>query len=176
LSFYESGNAADWKIVGRGTFSGPKRGLYVNGKPTIRFVQIQDGYLSLKQRNFKPDKDISIGEFNWSMGWHNRMCTSAGACPKTTEVGDNLFQYFRTQPSEYVTDEMLAKLTKNELKIVRNYPYAIRGYQFKTKMLADFYKQFFWYKPDETLQITDVKLSAEEEAFINKLKNVEAQK
>lgn len=33
-------------------------------------------------------------------------------------------------------------------RILRNLPYASRGYVFKDKKLADYFSQFFWYMPD----------------------------
>ena len=31
---------------------------------------------------------------------------------------------------------------------MRNYPYAVEGYDFTDKKLKDYYSQFFWYIPE----------------------------
>ena len=174
LSFQENGELADWEIVGKGTLSEPLAMFYMEEKPTSRLVQIRDGYLSLKEKNFKPDRDIQFGEANWNMGWHEKLCKDKNDCPKTEEIGMNLFLYFTTSPPEYLDEQNMAELSKRDLKIVRNFPYAIRGYDFKTNMLKDFYSKFFWYQPDPSLKLSDIKLSEKEEAFIKKVLRVEA--
>ena len=176
LSFREDKKYANWKIIGRGSFSKPKPALFSKGDPVLRFVQLQQGYLSLKQKNFKPDKDISFGEYNWNMGWHGRMCKSEKICPKVKELGNNLFQYFKVKPSKYFSEEMLIELSKHDLKIIRNFPYAIRGYEFKTRMLKRFYSQFFWYKPNKGIELSNLDLSDTEEDFVRKVLGIEKKK
>ncbi len=172
LSFKEDGTPANWKINGTGSFSKAQR-LFDAEKPNIKLVQIRDGYLSLNEKNFKPDRDIMIGEYNWNMGWHKYLCKDGKKCYEPKEVGLNLFAYFTVNPSEYIDVANLAELNKNELKIIRNFSYAIRGYDFKTNMLRDFYSQFFWYKPDPSLKMTDIILSENEENFVKKVLEAE---
>ncbi len=166
LSFREDGTEANWEIVGKGTFSKPIASLIEDDKPVHKLVQLQNGYLSLKEKNFQPFNDISMGEFNWSVGWSSKMCLDPDRCTDGGELGDNFYQYFRVEPGEYTTDEDLKRLTDDELKIVRNFAYAIRGYAFKSPLLNAFYSQFFWYKPDPELKIEDIKLTPKEEAFL----------
>lgn len=176
LSFYENGTPATWKINGEGKLSDPKVLFFSEGKPNMKLFQIKSGYLSLNEKNFKPDKDIMIGEVNWNMGWHERLCKDKNKCPKVEEIGSNLFAYFTISPSEYFEEENLAELSKRDLQIVRNFAYAIRGYDFKTVMLKDFYSQFFWYQPNPDLKLSDIKLSDKEEVFMKKVLNIESKK
>ena len=175
LSFSENGAPADWKIVGTGSLSKPQA-FFGGEEPNSRLVQIRDGYLSLKEKNFKPDRDISIGEPNWNMGWHRRMCKSEKKCFEPEEVGLNLYLFFSVRPFAYQSEENLAELSKNDLRIIRNFPYAVRGYDFKSPALKDFYTQFFWYKPDAAVSPDSFNLSEAEEAFIERVLNVEKRK
>ena len=79
-------------------------------------------------------------------------------------------------PWEGISKDDLVKLSARELKIVRNYFFAVRGYGFKTKMLRDFYSQFFWYKPDSDLDLDIIELSRRERDFIDKVIEVEKRK
>lgn len=173
LSFKKDGTPADWKIMGEGSFSRPQT-FFDSEKPNIKLVQIRNGYLSLKETNFKPDEDILIGEFNWNMGWHKRLCINENKCPEPKEIGMNIFTFFTIKPSEHITIEDLSEFNKNDLKIIRNFAYAIRGYDFNTNMLKDFYGQFFWYKPDPNLKINDIKLTDAEENFIKQVVKAES--
>lgn len=175
LSFMENGKLANWEIIGKGTFSQPQK-FFDSEIATSKLVQIREGYLSLKEKNFKPDKDIFISEYNWNMGWHKRLCKSEKKCFEPAEIGMNIYQYFTVKPSEYFDEENVTDFSKKDLQIIRNFPYAIRGYNFKTNMLKDFYSQFFWYQPDDSLQLSNIKLSEAEENFIKKIVKAESKK
>ena len=38
-------------------------------------------------------------------------------------------------------------MSNKELEILRNYPYALAGYDFSRKDLKDYFSQFIWYYP-----------------------------
>jgi len=59
---------------------------------------------------------------------------------------------------------------------MRNFGFALRGYEFKSADLKAFYSKFFWYKPDATLKAEEIELSGAEKAFIDKVRSVEASK
>ena len=44
-------------------------------------------------------------------------------------------------------DNDLKNLSDLQLDILRNYPYAIAGYDFARKDLKDYYSEFIWYRP-----------------------------
>ncbi|MCB1023976.1 MAG: YARHG domain-containing protein, partial [Acidobacteria bacterium] len=169
LSFREDGKEANWEIIGKGTFSKPIPAMFEGEKPVHKLVQLQSGYLSLKEKNFQPFNDISMGEYNWNVGWYPRMCVDKDRCTSAEDSADNFYQYFRVEPGDYTTAEDLKTFSDDELKIIRNFAYAIRGYAFKSPLLTAFYSQFFWYKPDPQLKMEDIKLSAKETEFLKKV-------
>jgi hypothetical protein len=173
LSFTKDKSPANWKIVGKGTLSKPQRLFDPDAKPEARLVQLQSGYISLREKNFKPDQDITLGEFNWVLGWSDRMCRDRKKCFVPEEIESNPLAYFTVNPVRTFSGEHLNGLSKKNLRIARNFPYAIRGYDFKTKMLQRFYSQFFWYQPDKSLKMEDINLSEAERVFIEKAQNVE---
>lgn len=173
LSFKKNNEPADWQIKGKGVFSEPQNPLFSDEKPDSRLVHIREGYLSLREKNFKPDTDISIGEYNWIL-WYRRLCKNEDKCYEAEEIGQNVFSYLFENPGERLSEEFLAKFNKRDLQIIRKLPYAMRGYDFKEKWLKDFYLQFFWYQPDADLKLSDIKLSDDDELLMKKILNVES--
>ena len=53
-----------------------------------------------------------------------------------------------------------------EKRIIRNLPYASRGYVFKDQTLADYFSQFYWYMPDPEWQASTKDFSPREREFI----------
>lgn len=53
-----------------------------------------------------------------------------------------------------------------EKRVIRNLPYASRGYVFKDKKLADYFSQFYWYMPDPEWQASTKDFSPREREFI----------
>lgn len=46
-----------------------------------------------------------------------------------------------------ISKEMLRNLSLHELRLLRNEVYALRGYRFSTRWLADHFANYEWYKP-----------------------------
>jgi len=167
-SFTEN-TSANWQIVGDGVITKEATRLFNNDSPLWKLVHLNDGYLLLKEKDFRPTRDIFLAEYDWG-SWYFKMCKTEGTCPDENESG-GVYHYFRVKPEI----ESPYDLTVDNLKIVRNFAYAIRGYKFKDKTLANFYSLFFWYKPKAALRMDEIKLSDEEDAFIARVKKVEAE-
>lgn len=74
--------------------------------------------------------------------------------------------------SEGYRPRNLAGLTSEHKKpldkrILRNLPYAFRGYAFKDTKLKKYFSQFFWYMPNERVKDTDAVLSKKEQQFVS---------
>lgn len=63
--------------------------------------------------------------------------------------------------------------TKDETSflILRNYPFARRGYVFKNKVIQDYYESLEWYSPDRNYIADITELSFEEQEWIKLLKD-----
>ena len=172
-SFSADGKLAAWKIVGHGVIDETPRVWFGEENPRIRMAHLNRGHLSLKEKNFRPDSDVMFAEYNWAAGWVSRWCGFAHECVDR-EALEKVVRYFDMNPWEGITVKDLGELSRRELTLVRNYFYAIRGYDFKTDMIRKFYSQFFWYKPDPELRWDVVRLSPAEKVFVEKI--VEAEK
>lgn len=174
-SFLAGGKLAAWQIIGDGVIDENPREWFGEDAPKIRMAHLNHGYFLLEEKNFRPDNDIFIGEYNWAAGWVDRWCNYAQECIEPDAL-EKIVGYFNLDPYEGIEEPDLAELSDKELKYVRNYFYAVRGFDFQDKELRDFYSQFFWYKPDKTLKAEDVKLSAAEKVFLDKIRIVESKR
>ncbi len=98
---------------------------------------IRDGYLELKVKNFKPTEELSI-----RTGWR-----------KFGNYMSHDSDYYRMN---FAKEEALRKLSKEELRLLRNNFFAEKCYKFKDSELLKHYSQYFWYLPDEKLSSTEV--------------------
>jgi hypothetical protein len=167
-SFWMDGKSAEWKIVGNGVMDETPRQWFAEENPKVRMVHLKSGYLSLQLKNFKPDNDIFFGEYNWAAGWSKVWCSEECAESESLEK----IVRFIDPDGEYQNSE-LAELSPKELKYVRNYFYAMRGFPFKDAELKKFYGQFFWYRPDEKVTLENIRLSTAESNYLKRLKQFE---
>ncbi len=172
-TFREDRKLAGWRIVGDGVIDDNPRKWFGEESPQVRMVHLNSGYIVLNEKNFQPDFDIMLGEYNWGAGWVNIWCEYGQECTEK-ETLEKIVRYFTLAPYEGTPEADLAELSGKELKYVRNYFYAVRGYAFKDAETKNFYSQFFWYKPNPALKAEEMKLSPAENAFLAKVKKVEA--
>lgn len=167
---------ADWKIVGDGAMESTSRKWFnVDASQYVRMVHLNRGWLSFKAKNFKPDYDISFGEYNWAAGWASVWCDFGQECVEGDSL-EKITRYFNLQPYADFESIDFDEFTAKDFKYLRNYFYAVRGLDFKDEQLRKFYSQFFWYKPDKNLKIENIKLSKAEDKFLKGLKTVELKK
>ena len=165
---------ADWKIVGNGVLESTSRKWFnVDASQYVRMVHLNSGYLSFKARNFKPDYDISFGEYNWAAGWASIWCDFGQECVEQDSL-EKVTRYFNLKPYADFESIDFDEFTAKDFKYLRNYFYAVRGLDFKDKQVRQFYSQFFWYKPDPKLTLKRIILSRDESLFLKNLAKIES--
>ena len=85
---------------------------------------------------------------------------------KGFKFNDNLTK--ATYYVEHLKAAELKKLTDDDLKIMRNYPYAVAGYDFSDKKLKDYFSKFIWYMPTGK----NVELKYYEQDVVNRVDKV----
>lgn len=171
--FVNDEKLADWKIIGYGVIDENVRQWFnVESSPKVRMVHLNRGYLSFKAKNFKPDYDISFGEYNWAAGWASIWCDFGQECVEQDSL-EKITRYFSLRPYGDFESIDFDNFTPKDFKYLRNYFYAVRGLDFKDEQLRKFYSQFFWYQPDKSLTIQRIKLSKAEDEFLKQLKIIE---
>ena len=73
-------------------------------------------------------------------------------------INKNFYQY------DFLTDI-------KHIKIIKNLPYARRGYLFKTDYIASFYKKTPWYKEDKNYKADYKSLTRDEKEWLKNIEN-----
>ncbi len=115
-----------------------------------QFITFNKG-ISFSKKNFKPKGELNIFSPSDMFYYH----------PDFDYLNQNLPNTLSLD-GEYPTKTKAAN--ENSFKILRNLPFAIRGYVFKTKVIQDYYLTQKWYKPNPSYQAT-----------LNSLNNIEKQ-
>ncbi len=156
-TFWKNEQPIKWEIVGKGKIVFIDKSK-INGYPSKVFARVENGYVRYKTKDFSPDKDFYLsvpmrGAFEFIP--ENLRINGYLFRDKLTNMGMGL-----THP---IDKKWFEKLSDYELEIMRNYPYAISGYEFSRDDLKKYFEQFFWYNPvgkvevDEDLYVTNYK-------------------
>ncbi|NMH87619.1 YARHG domain-containing protein [Flavivirga algicola] len=134
-------NKNEWYIQnGRSLFS---------GGDFTKFIT-HTGSISFKRKNFRPNGELYLYSTS------GLMKDSYKSFDYSTHNLPNLISIEKKTSTNSVDE--------NSFKVLRNLPFAIRGYVFKTKFIQDYYLSQSWYKPNpkyianlETLSIDEKK-------------------
>ena len=130
-----------FKNTNEWTFNGIGK---ITENPDYTNFYIQQGILVFEKKNFVPKGELSVEEessYCREAGSNQKLIFSLG---KNRELGD---------PTEK---------TPEEKRIIRNLPFARRGYIFKDKTLQDVFKTEDWYQPNPSY-VPEVEALTEEE-------------
>lgn len=135
----------------------------------LRF-HIQDGMVTYHQKNFHPEGELFVERpFVWDEEGYFNTYEEEGDCFRAIA-----FEFKKGYTSAmkifYMEDEDTAEcseISDDMKKIMRNLPFAYRGYVFKTKMLQDYFESTDWYvaNPDYVSDMKD--LSEEERRWVD---------
>ena len=165
----KNGKEMKWELVGEGnTDYGYKIFSDEDGKEKKHkyfYAKLKKGYLHFKTKDFKPENEFYL-----------TLITSLDAnyyFPEKTEKGFKLRDNFSDAGVagtnlEYYLEHDLKNITDDELRIIRNYPYALAGYDFSDKKLKDYFSKFLWYIPIGK----NVTLEKDEYEWIKKADNI----
>ena len=144
----KNGKEMKWELAGEGNMDyGYKIFSDENDKEDKHkylYAKLKKGYLHFRTKDFKPENEFYL-----------TVITSLDAnyyFPEKTEKGFKLRDNFSDAGVagtnlEYYLEHDLKNITDDELRIIRNYPYALAGYDFPDKKLKDYFSKFLWYIP-----------------------------
>jgi hypothetical protein len=81
-------------------------------------------------------------------------------------IEDPEFHRYRWGENWHPSEKMLEGLTAEQLRILRNTLYAIRGYIFNDKFLQDYFNRQYWYFPNPNTAMSDIILSGAERKIL----------
>jgi hypothetical protein len=122
---------------------------------------IRKGMLVFQKQNFKPVGQLYIRSLNFSFYYG----------PEDYDKYDYLFNYVRDRLPFSIEDQDHIRMPANELskRILKNLPFARRGYIFKSSELQSYFEKQPWYKKDEKYEPVLAELTQKEQAWLKKL-------
>lgn len=140
-AFFES--ASQWSFPGKGKYT---VNTVSDGKEYSEF-HVSQGGIKFHKENFHPDGDLYIFDLSMSFDF-SADNTSADNILSTVKskfyplvISD---YYLKKDRSEAAFDTY----TPEQRRILKNLPFAYRGYIFNSKELQDFYESTPWYIPN----------------------------
>lgn len=127
---------------------------------TSEFV-IRKGMLTFQKQNFKPIGELYIESYrNWFY---------YGS--RDENMNDDYFNCKRNRLPFSIENQNEIKKPSDELskRILKNLPFARRGYVFKSPELQSWFEKQPWYKKDENYKAVLAELTQKEQAWLNKL-------
>ena len=121
-------------------------------------------------KNFKPEGELYINEvrrLSWeSPSW--RRWDSFDTADTQQVIDSFKREYLPTRLYPTSTRENLSydKFTPEQRRILKNLPFAYRGYIFKTKELQDFFESTPWYIPNPDYTADVQQLTPDEQAWV----------
>ena len=151
-SFWKNNNKINWEIVGKGkmvTIAPTKKPNDENANGIEKFgaiyLKLDSGSVRYKTKNFSPTDDFYMVRIDNILGFDYEFPEGKVQGYKFKDDHFGFVATVRYYEYPNIIDS-LKKLDDKDLDIVRNYPYALAGYDFAKKDLKDYFSQFIWYK------------------------------
>lgn len=119
------------------------------------YVVTKDEVPTFHQKNFHPEGELNV--------FNIRPFDILMAETFDSKELDLPYDVSSVTHLETTTDEV-------SYKILRNLPYAVRGYVFKTKAIREYYERLDWYQPNPEYVAEIELLTEEEQAWLKSLK------
>ncbi len=153
-------NAAEWSITGIGkAIDRPRATAYDSVGGATFFVR--NGQLVFKKENFRPRGELHLSESN---GYAYSWWTEDRHKGKEAEGFDR-----RLDDLPFAVEASFdTKIAVDELskRILRNLPFARRGYVFKVSEIQDYYSHQPWYVADPNYQPVIAQLTVKEQELL----------
>ena len=140
---------AEFKVIeGKGKVRHHKYGDY----PTCIEIALRDGTVEWHKENFRPTEEMQITSVDAYISFDD-----------SYPVGTFYDRSEHYHPN-FIWDRQVDK------RILRNLPYANRGYVFKDQILQAYFNSLWWYMPDPSWQTSSADFTASEWKLINENK------
>ena len=151
-------DAGDWKNEGKG-----RKNMTTVYETRYAVFHILNGNLTFHRNNFHPDGELSISKPNmmhYIWNDYDSQNTPAHVLEMIKKQRYNLYKGMATNGVE------LKDFTRDQRQILRNVPFAYRGFVFKTKKLQDFFNSTKWYVPNPNYKVDMNELTEDEQEWV----------
>ena len=157
-TFFES--AGEWTFQGTGKYS---VNIIKDGKEYSEF-HVRQGSIKFHKENFHPDGELLLTDLYRGFPFYAEN-TSADNILETLKS-----KFYPLYISDYTIEKWKETLyntyTSEQRRILKNLPFAYRGYIFKDKSLQEYFECANWYIPDPDYNADMDKLSDAEKKWV----------
>ena len=169
-TFWKNEKKVNWEIVGEGKIDTAVQTITDSNtkeKKVLRrvYARLKNGYIRYRTKDFAPDNEFLMEEIKNTANYYPFEKTEKGyvftddnfdytrwiCCYVTEPYSKEKYGIYENYAAELKLskeqEEQLKKLSDKELEILRNYPFALEGYDFSRKDLKDYFSKFIWYYP-----------------------------
>ena len=169
-TFWKNEKKVNWEIVGEGKIDTAVQTItddVTKEKRVLKrvYARLKSGYIRYKTKDFAPDNEFLIEEIKNIANYYPFEKTEKGyifldessdynfwlCCYVTEPYSKEKYGTYENYKEELKLsknkEEQLKELSDKEVEILRNYPFALSGYDFSRKDLKDYFSQFIWYYP-----------------------------
>ena len=169
-TFWKNERKVNWEIIGEGKIDTAVQTITDSNtkeKKVLKrvYARLKSGYIRYKTKDFAPDNEFLIEEIKNIANYYPFEKTEKGyifldessdynfwlCCYVTEPYSKEKYGTYENYKEELKLsknkEEQLKELSDKELEILRNYPFALSGYDFSRKDLKDYFSQFIWYYP-----------------------------
>ena len=142
---------------------GKVRKVKIEDYGTVTEVTLRDGMVEWHSKNFRPERDMIIKSADQMIG-----------TDKTRDMGYfydrggyipwcivNFAEFYGREPKNEAEERTL------KLRIMRNLPYADRGYVFSDQQLQKYFGSKWWYMPDPEWKMSTDRFTSFDWKFVN---------
>ena len=158
-TFFNS--ASQWTILGKGKTTVTR---IKDDKEYLQFNIIQ-GSIQFHQENFHPDGELRINDIYPHFDWNAHSLQSQNVLEGLKH------KFYRLYLSDYFLqsdrkEEIYNTYTPEQRRILKNLPFAYRGYIFKDKTLQEYFESSEWYIADPDYQADMQMLTDDEQHWV----------
>lgn len=130
-------------------------------------VRTKEAPLVYKQKDFRPKGELMI----W--GYHDEYSSEQAFYEYYSVLSDtgvfDIKEHALWYAFHHHKDDLRFAKDEFTLQVLRNFPFAIRGYAFANRKLRNYYRGYGWYQPDSSLKLTAADLPEDELKWIYNL-------
>ena len=182
--FFKS--ADEWVINGRGKATIDSTWVWDDNDPPAKLscplFHIQEGGISFRKANFHPEGELTIekrriwtfidytveGNDDYVSGKSQKYALASQyyPFPQILSIYSNEMTTAFTNDSTTYNHSIDTLITPEQRRILKNLPFAYRGYIFKTKELQNYFEHTDWYVPNPDYNGNMEVMNAEEKKWV----------
>ena len=154
-------DASEWTFDGKGRTS--MRETMTMGLENVPMFHVQSGSIVFHKKNFHPEGELHIASDDFYLYDFDFENNNSERYNPYLEALKSQYYYIRTDDA--LKDEK-ASFTTEEKRILKNMPFAYRGYVFEDKGLQRYFNSTKWYVPNPEYQADMTTMSKDEKEWI----------